>query len=84
MRAGVWPSTPNGDPVGRLLAYALPIGQGTAAQQALIAQALAVRPLPPRYRGIAPTWKGLNGRWAVPGRSYAQRIAVVAAAIRRG
>jgi hypothetical protein len=70
--------------VGRVLAYALPIGQGTAAQQALIAQALAVRPLPPRYRGIAPTWKGLNGRWAVPGRSYAQRIAVVAAAIRRG
>jgi hypothetical protein len=70
--------------VGRLLAYALPAGAGTDVQQALIAQALAVRPLPPRYRGIAPTWKGLNGRWAVPGRSYAQRIAVVAAAIRRG
>jgi hypothetical protein len=32
----------------------------------------------PRYRfvtrGIAPTWEDLNGRWAVPGTTYAQRI----------
>jgi len=32
----------------------------------------------PRYRfvtrGIAPTWGDLNGRWAVPGTTYAQRI----------
>lgn len=25
-------------------------------------------------RGIAPTWEGLNGRWAVPGTTYAQSI----------
>jgi hypothetical protein len=25
-------------------------------------------------RGIAPTWEGLNGRWAVPGTTYAQMI----------
>lgn len=70
--------------VGRVLAYALAPGQGTDAQQALIAQALGVRPLPARFRGAAPTWEGLNGRWAVPGTTYAQRIAAVAAAIRRG
>ena len=32
----------------------------------------------PRFRlvtrGIAPTWAGLNGRWAVPGTTYAQSI----------
>jgi len=32
----------------------------------------------PRYRfvtrGIAPAWEDLNGRWAVPGTTYAQRI----------
>ncbi|MEA4924980.1 MAG: stalk domain-containing protein [Syntrophomonadaceae bacterium] len=32
----------------------------------------------PRYslvsRGIAPTWQGLNARWAVPGPSYGQSI----------
>ena len=70
--------------VGRVLAYALPAGQGTVAQRELIAQALAVRSLPVRYRGCAPTWEGLNGRWAVPGTTYAQRIAAVAAAMRRG
>jgi hypothetical protein len=70
--------------VGRLLAYALPAGQGTAAQQALIGVALGVRALPERHRGAAPTWRGLNGRWAVPGTVYSDRIAAVAAAIRRG
>ena len=59
--------------VGRLLAYALPAGQGTIAQQALIAVALRARALPASYRGAAPTWRGLDGRWAVPGTVYSDR-----------
>ena len=50
--------------VGRLLAYALPKGQGTAAQRALIAEALKWRALPDSYRGSARTIRGLTGRWA--------------------
>lgn len=68
--------------VGRLLAYALPVGTGTAAQRALIDQALHYRGLPGSYRGIAPTLRGLNGTWAVPGRTYGQRLAEIANAIR--
>jgi hypothetical protein len=60
--------------LGRLLAYALRDDQANAAQQALIAYALAYRPLPASYRGSAPTIIGLNGRWAVPGADYGQRI----------
>jgi len=30
------------------------------------------------YRGIAPTWVGLNNRWAVPGTTYAQAIVTIA------
>jgi len=59
--------------VGRLLAYALPQGQGTADQQQLITDALSLRALPSKYRGSAPTINGLNGRWA-PSASYTQRI----------
>jgi hypothetical protein len=68
--------------LGRLLAYALPVGAGTPAQQALIDIALAYRPLPSAYRGIAPTITGLNGRWAVPGTTYGETILVVAASMR--
>lgn len=50
--------------VGRLLAYALKSSRGTAAQRALIAKALAVRPLPASKRGIAPRLGGLEGHWA--------------------
>ncbi len=69
--------------VGRLLAYALPPGQATPAQQLLIDEALALRSLPAGYRGIAPTLRGLNGRWAYPGTTYAERVAEFANAIRR-
>ena len=31
-----------------------------------------------KYRGIAPLWTGLNGRWAVPGPSYGQKILSIA------
>lgn len=61
--------------VGRLLAYALPPDTGTDAQQAMIDEALAVRPLKPEYRGSAPTLSGLEGTWAVPGRTYADALA---------
>jgi hypothetical protein len=68
--------------LGRLLAYALPAGEGTPAQQAMIDEALRLRPLPANYRGVAPTWRGLNGRWASPGASYASAIAARANAMR--
>lgn len=53
--------------VGRLLAYALHDDHATPAQRALIGGALAIRPLPAAFRGVAPTIEGLQGRWAVPG-----------------
>lgn len=61
--------------IGRLLAYALTDAQATPEQAALIDFALSVRPLPPSYRGCAPTIKGLNGTWAFPGVGYSARIA---------
>jgi hypothetical protein len=85
--AGVSFSTWGSDAVpahlGRLLAYALPIGAGDAAQQSLIDHALSYRSLPASHRNSAPTILGLNGRWAVPGTEYGQRIMALAAAIRR-
>lgn len=68
--------------VGRLLAYALPPRSATPAQAALMAKALGYRPLPAAYRGVAPTLRGLNGRWAVPGTNYADRLAAIANQIR--
>jgi len=72
--------------LGRLLAYALPRGQGTPAQQELIAEALAWRPLPDRLRGCAPTLGGLTGTWgadptyAPKVRDHANRIRAIPAA----
>ena len=59
--------------VGRLLAYALPRNQGNQAQHALIAEALNWRPLPDRYRGIAPTLAGLTGNWGADP-AYAPKV----------
>lgn len=67
--------------VGRLLAYVLRDDQATAAQQKLIDQALAVRPLPFELRGVAPQLQGLNGHWAVPGYTYADKLARIARAL---
>lgn len=69
-----WDSEAIGAHLGRLLAYALPEGGATAAQQALIDHALSVRALPATLRGIAPSYLDLNGRWAYPGTEYGQRI----------
>lgn len=71
--------------LGRLLAYALPLGTGTPAQQALIAEALKWRALPDAARGSAPTIRQLGKAhntsgygWADPGTEYGQRIAAKA------
>jgi hypothetical protein len=68
--------------LGRLLAYALPAGTGDITQQSLIAHAIGYRSLPASHYGCAPTILGLNGRWAVPGTEYGQRIMALAAAMR--
>jgi len=70
--------------LGRLLAYALTDAQANETQRALIATALAVRPLPADLRGIAPTIPGLNGRWASPGTTYGQSIIALARRMRYG
>lgn len=67
--------------VGRLLAYAITDAQASAAQRALINEALRVRPLPANYRGAARTLAGLTGRWATDAQ-YAAKLARRANAIR--
>jgi hypothetical protein len=69
--------------LGRLLAYALPANTGDFTQQSLIAHAISYRSLPASHYGSAPTILGLNGRWAVPGTEYGQRIMALAAAMRQ-
>jgi hypothetical protein len=44
-------------------------------QRAAFLAATALRPLPSRVLGCAPTLAGLGGTWAVPGLSYAAKIA---------
>lgn len=68
---------------GRLLAYALRDEQANPGQRAMIARAMGYRPLPAHFRGVAPSWRGLNGRWAVPGTTYADKIAAIANAMVR-
>jgi hypothetical protein len=71
---------------GRILAYVFSDAQLRSgppsllldSQAALIETALALRPLPSSFRGMAPTLRGLNRRWAYPGQTYAQQVARVA------
>jgi N-acetylmuramoyl-L-alanine amidase len=67
--------------VGRLLAYALPKGAESDEQRALIAEALAWRPLPDDRRGCASSLAGLGGTWAM-GKGYPQAISRIANEIR--
>ena len=67
---------------GRLLAYALPSGTGSPAQNQLIDEALAARPLPSHLRGAAPRLRGLAGTWAQDPQ-YAVKLAGVANDIRK-
>ena len=60
--------------LGRLLAYCMKDSAANDAQRAIIWQAMQVRTLPARLRGVALEWKDLNGKWAVPGKTYGQTI----------
>jgi hypothetical protein len=60
--------------LGRLVAYAVKPEERTAEQQALVDEALFYRQLPAQLHGSAPRWIDLNGKWAVPGTTYGQRI----------
>jgi hypothetical protein len=68
---------------GRLLAYALPGGTGSQAQKQLVAEALAFRPLPEQFLGVAPSLKGLAGTYAADPR-YAVKVARIANEIHPG
>ncbi|GAB4123895.1 MAG: hypothetical protein Fur005_34480 [Roseiflexaceae bacterium] len=68
--------------LGRLLAYALTDAQANQIQRDMIAYALSYRGISVANRGVAPTWQGLNGRWAVPGTTYGQTILSLAARMR--
>jgi len=70
--------------LGRLLAYALTDDQANQAQRDLINKALSYRGISNTNRGVAQTWIGLNGRWAVPGTTYGQTILALAQRIRQG
>ena len=63
--------------VGRLAAYAVPMGKETPEQEALIAEALAVRPLDDKKRGSADRLQGLSKNWATDP-DYADKIVRIA------
>jgi hypothetical protein len=67
--------------LGRLLAYALAPADANEAQAAMIREALTWRTLPNHLRGVAPTLKGLAGRWATDPQ-YAVKISRIANQIR--
>jgi hypothetical protein len=69
--------------VGRLAAYAIPKGKGTAEQKALIKEALNVRPLGDEKRGVAARLQGLSKNWAADP-DYADKIVRVAKEIQEG
>jgi len=64
--------------VGRLLAYSTLPSSRNVVQQKLVDQALSYRTLPIHLHGIAPTIRGLNGTWAFPGTTYADKISNIA------
>jgi Mannosyl-glycoprotein endo-beta-N-acetylglucosaminidase len=66
---------------GRLLAYSLASGSENQRQIQLIEEALDFRPLPQRFRGVAPRLEGLAGTWAADPQ-YAVKLARVANEIR--
>jgi len=64
--------------MGRLCAYATKPAERSPEQQKIVEQALMMRSLPLALQGSAPVLFGLNGKWAYPGTTYAQRIAAIA------
>lgn len=75
---GIWSQ------VGRVLCYRFTQSGGNAKQRFLMDMTNRDRPFPNQFRGKFNNWEDLNGRWAVPGTSYAQSIIRIAEAIRRG
>ena len=67
--------------LGHLLVYALPENQLTLAQRQMIVFDPRASVVPASSRGCV-TWRGLNGKWAVPGTTYADRIVAIANAIK--
>jgi hypothetical protein len=59
--------------VGRLIAYAVPPGQETPQQLALVVPALRARPLSPAVHGRVKTVGGLEGTWATA-QGYAKAL----------
>lgn len=85
---GVWlrgysfPSIASGveNHLALLLIYATAPERRTTAQNDCIAGSVfSALARTHRYTGQAPLWIDLNGKWAVPGNGYAQRIAAIAA-----
>jgi hypothetical protein len=63
---------------GRLVAYATKPSERNTQQVSLVNQALSYRTLLLSLQGTAPTLEGLNGKWAYPGTTYAQKITEIA------
>lgn len=67
-----------------LLAYATKDEQLNVPQRLLVSFDPRLAPLVQRqWRGIAPRWVDLNGRWAFPGDGYGQKILEIADAVSR-
>lgn len=58
-----------------LLCYVLADKEMTCEQLAFSEKSPRKKALPASYRGAAKQLNGLNGKWAVPGRTYAAQIA---------
>lgn len=69
--------------IGHLLLYALLDKELNQAQRMMIAFDARSAGFPSSYRGVR-VWSGLDGRWAVPGNGYSERIAAIAATILKG
>lgn len=68
---------------GHLLAYMLTDKQLiNDERKAIVACDPRASAIPSKNRGVVRTLRGLNGTWAVPGKTYADRIAAIANAMR--
>lgn len=68
---------------GHLLAYMLTDKQlDSDPRRSIVACDPRASAIPKKNRGVVASLRGLNGTWAVPGKTYADRIVAVANAIR--
>ncbi len=66
--------------VGHILCYALADHEMNTVQLAMSSASPRKANLPTSYRGCAKNIRDLNGKWAVPGTTYGQRIIAIAKA----